>query len=385
MGIGSKLKKLARKVIPKEVSKAAPVVGVFNPALGAALGAAGGIREGNIGKAALQGLGAFGLGKVAQGLGVPQFGGNLSSGLVSILQKIPGVSQLAGSPIGQGIGGIFDKAQAFGGQLGNILGTTGAAPQSVGTAATAINPATAGSPGALASKTAAAAQEIASSGLSSEAKTSLLSDLLTGGGQSILGDVVGGAGEAGDITRGQLLRSLLGFGIGAFESKQAKDEYEDRMARAGFNQTLDELQAQYQDPRVFESTPISYEDGGEVRDPEYEGWKKMYEKNQDIGMMHPKASEYLEIYQKEQEQLNEKANGGIIGGADGGEPAMEMDYRGGGFIPVGAKERADDVPARLSKNEFVMTADAVRAAGGGNVNKGAKKMYSLMNALEAKA
>ena len=338
MGIGSKLKKLARKVIPKEVSKAAPVVGVFNPALGAALGAAGGIREGNIGKAALQGLGAFGLGKVAQGLGVPQFGGNLSSGLGSILQKIPGVSQLAGSPIGQGIGGIFDKAQAFGGQLGNILGTTGAAPQSVGTAATAINPATAGSPGALASKTAAAAQEIASSGLSSEAKTSLLSDLLTGGGQSILGDVVGGAGEAGDITRGQLLRSLLGFGIGAFESKQAKDEYEDRMARAGFNQTLDELQAQYQDPRVFESTPLNY-----------------------------------------------AANGGIKGGADGGEPAMEMDYRGGGFIPVGAKERADDVPARLSKNEFVMTADAVRAAGGGNVNKGAKKMYSLMNALEAKA
>ena len=38
---------------------------------------------------------------------------------------------------------------------------------------------------------------------------------------------------------------------------------------------------------------------------------------------------------------------------------MEMDYRGGGFIPMGSKERADDVPARVSKNEFVMTADAV--------------------------
>ena len=55
-----------------------------------------------------------------------------------------------------------------------------------------------------------------------------------------------------------------------------------------------------------------------------------------------------------------------------------------GFIPVGSKERADDVPARLSKNEFVMTADAVRAAGGGSVNKGAKRMYNLMNNLEAK-
>ena len=62
----------------------------------------------------------------------------------------------------------------------------------------------------------------------------------------------------------------------------------------------------------------------------------------------------------------------------------EMDMRGGGFIPIGAKERADDVPARLSKNEFVMTADAVRAAGGGSINKGAKRMYDLMNKLESK-
>jgi len=63
----------------------------------------------------------------------------------------------------------------------------------------------------------------------------------------------------------------------------------------------------------------------------------------------------------------------------------EMDMRGGGFIPIGKKERADDVPARLSKNEFVMTADAVRAAGGGSVNKGAKRMYETMNKLEARA
>ena len=64
---------------------------------------------------------------------------------------------------------------------------------------------------------------------------------------------------------------------------------------------------------------------------------------------------------------------------------MEMDYRGGGFIPMGSAERADDVDARVSKNEFVMTADAVRAAGGGSVNEGARRMYNLMNNLEAKA
>ena len=63
----------------------------------------------------------------------------------------------------------------------------------------------------------------------------------------------------------------------------------------------------------------------------------------------------------------------------------QMDLRKGGFVPIGKKERADDVPARLSKNEFVMTADAVRAAGGGSVNKGAKRMYETMNKLEARA
>ena len=74
--------------------------------------------------------------------------------------------------------------------------------------------------------------------------------------------------------------------------------------------------------------------------------------------------------------------------ADGGSvlpQGMEMDYRQGGMIPMGSAERADDVPARVSKNEFVMTADAVRAAGGGSVNKGAQKMYQLMNNLEARS
>ena len=80
--------------------------------------------------------------------------------------------------------------------------------------------------------------------------------------------------------------------------------------------------------------------------------------------------------------FSKKAEGGIISMADGG--IMEKDMRGGGFIPEGTKEKADDVPARLSKNEFVMTADAVRAAGGGSVNKGAKRMYDMMYSLEGK-
>ena len=61
----------------------------------------------------------------------------------------------------------------------------------------------------------------------------------------------------------------------------------------------------------------------------------------------------------------------------------ERDYRDeGGFVPVGIKEKADDVPAMLSKNEFVMTADAVRGIGGGDVEKGSKKLYNLMKNAE---
>jgi hypothetical protein len=68
---------------------------------------------------------------------------------------------------------------------------------------------------------------------------------------------------------------------------------------------------------------------------------------------------------------------------EGGVP--ELDYRNeGGFVPpIGIKERADDIPAMLSNNEFVFTADAVKNAGGGDPNVGAQKMYTLMKRLES--
>ena len=84
------------------------------------------------------------------------------------------------------------------------------------------------------------------------------------------------------------------------------------------------------------------------------------------------------------------ALGGRIGAQGGGIMpllnlgGMEKDYRqDGGFVPIGRKEKADDVPARLSKNEFVFTADAVRAAGGGDIDDGAQRMYNVMKNLEA--
>ena len=80
------------------------------------------------------------------------------------------------------------------------------------------------------------------------------------------------------------------------------------------------------------------------------------------------------------------ATGGRIRAEEGGLMnlgGMEKDYRNeGGFVPIGKQEKADDVPARLSVNEFVFTADAVRNAGGGDIDKGAEVMENMMKNLE---
>ena len=109
----------------------------------------------------------------------------------------------------------------------------------------------------------------------------------------------------------------------------------------------------------------------------------------------------LQAYEKAKEgekPTTKRADGGImrIGYQEGSEEPVakktmplldmdgqEMDLRdNGGFVPIGRMEKADDVQARLSKNEFVFTADAVRNAGDGDIDKGAEVMYNMMKNLE---
>ena len=173
-------------------------------------------------------------------------------------------------------------------------------------------------------------------------------------------------------------------GLGGLMAARGQEEEDDDIFDRGEGLDIDRIVrlARMNDPQFRFLPPAeftgAYAEGGEVnleKDPEYKGWKKIYMMSPDAAESHPKHTEF-ENYLKSKE--NKKAEGGImnLGG-------MEMDLRGGGFVPLGAKEKADDVPARLSKNEFVMTADAVRAAGGGSVDKGADKMYKLMKGLEA--
>ena len=119
--------------------------------------------------------------------------------------------------------------------------------------------------------------------------------------------------------------------------------------------------------------------GGDLSYPEF----KMMVLQQASGEQGPEQEDVMtteaETIQTEPQMPMMMAEGGLmnLGG-------MEKDYRAeGGFVPIGKQEKADDVPARLSVNEFVFTADAVRNAGGGNIDKGAEVMENLMNNLES--
>ena len=145
---------------------------------------------------------------------------------------------------------------------------------------------------------------------------------------------------------------------------------------------------------------IGYSDGTEFE--KYLKGREKFNKEQNAEQLY---KEFLENKrrQKVAEQKTMAANGGRIGYAMGTDQIVnqasgimglpqrtnkagvkELDLReSGGFIPpVGVKEKADDIPAMLSNNEFVFTADAVRGMGNGNVNTGAQRMYDIMKKLE---
>ena len=100
----------------------------------------------------------------------------------------------------------------------------------------------------------------------------------------------------------------------------------------------------------------------------------------ELGKEYVSKEEFIDMHR------DNNAQGGRIGAQEGGLMdlgGMEKDYRNeGGFVAIGGEERADDVPARLSRNEFVFTADAVRGAGGGDIDKGAEIMENVMQNLE---
>ena len=130
-----------------------------------------------------------------------------------------------------------------------------------------------------------------------------------------------------------------------------------------------------------------------VYNPELGRYLTEYEYAKQIAATSENPEKYMRDNRQAYIRDNNLASGGRVGLMGGsmpmGEPRVnqggitELDFRAkGGFVPVGIKEKADDVPAMLSKNEFVFTADAVRGAGNGSIENGAQKMYDTMKNLE---
>ena len=348
------IKKRIRKLIPNEIAevaeKAAPFIALAAPQFALPAAIAGGLgsfdRTGKVGSSLLSGLKTYGLGQISPGL--------------------PGLRNVGPST------GMFSKTGAMGGKynLSNIAQRMGDAKR--------MTPAVVDGPG------------------------NTVSGMATGGGGEGLNSLSVAAGEApltdaaitklnsASVTQPSFTESLLSkanefvpksFGaLNPFGENFSGKQFTGtlfglEMARRLFGEGAnpdDDINEIMKRGEGLDITGIRAEVMEAYRDPSGKKLKAL-------------AGKYPFLGNASEKNL---AMGGRAGFAEGGGimdlGGMEKDYRAeGGFVPIGREEKADDVPARLSVNEFVFTADAVRNAGGGDIDRGAEVMENMMKNLEA--
>jgi len=461
-GIGSKLKKFVRNIIPNEVAeiavKAAPFVAPFNPALAAAMAGIGGFDQtGRIGSSLKSAALIYGGGQLARGIGGAGFQGNPFTGVDFSGGFTSGIQSLFTNPIGNQPFGTFQStipttpiqtslgytggadALTYDPVTGQQLGRTipelqssmvsggGLGPNETGRSASELIK-TYGTP----SGTQPGYVDLIKQAGSLDPNVSITQrfDAVKDLGQKALQDIYTKPirNAAGEIVDRELDKSAL------ISTAVTASTYADALgllSKAGDpdpGKTLSE--ADYQrlniDPEKAKLTSLTPEafgirnlsaDGGMMNDMQSgvlsitltpADRKKFQLGSKGRGTSNNRVSQIIQLIRdaesigdmEKAEELRldlfretKKANGGRINYFMGSEIPVrqnqggitELDLRAkGGYIPVGIKEKADDVPAMLSKNEFVFTADAVRGAGKGNINKGAQKMYTLMKSLEKK-
>jgi hypothetical protein len=439
-GIGSSLKKFVRNIIPNEVAKvasvAAPFVAPFNPALGAAMAGIGNFdRTGKIGSSLGKAALTYGSATLARGIGGAGFPTTGQEFLTS-LNPFSGYNPQSGF---MGLESLFTSP--IGSQSGLKLGDYFGSPTDAfkGTSLEFKSPLDI-------SNIAGDTFKGTSLGMDVKAAPGVLDQLTTVFSPSSNVDLATRAQTAMDLT-GKAIKAMytddkgnvnfravistLSFIPSYLDAKKKADEIgipPDQFNEQVFNQEKEFFRQRYAsatpDASYGITTPtgrlaqaaegglmddtggilsikltpamamggrIDYETGGPTTPPktlpmDLESLaRRLFQMNLDN--LSPSEKQYL--YEFKEQNKSKKAKGGIMGSEipvrqnPGG--ITELDLRAkGGYIPVGIKEKADDVPAMLSKNEFVFTADAVRGAGGGNINKGAQKMYKLMKSLEKK-
>ena len=377
-GFGSSLKKRIRKIIPNEAARvaevAAPFVAPFNPAVAAAMSGIGGFdRHGSISKGLKSGLMNYGMGQAA---------------------RYMGGAELQGNPFSK-TGGYGGGAGAF---RGGLEGFKGGFSKPIGTNERFFDDwfkgsETQGVDGAKDIKVFGNEEdEILKLGKINQAnKGNALNNFLKGIGMNTaaMAGIVGASALAGLYTKKnpgddsieQMRGETLDIdGIRA----EVQEAFKDPTGKA-----LEEIRIKYPFLGAKETKNLDlmatggragYYSGGQSIPSEYtvEDARKT--------AMQDKLGGITDVMKKA--DLHRQGDIGQMYMAEGGimdMGGMEKDYRNeGGFVPIGEKEKADDVPARLSVNEFVMTADAVRGMGEGDIDLGAKRMEDLMETLEAK-
>ena len=202
-----------------------------------------------------------------------------------------------------------------------------------------------------------------------------------GGGLSSLGKKIGFnklSADAGFGEKAMKFGKLFGLGYGLSKTKLGEAKVNTMPGSGKRGERLLDSQGKEALPRELRA---------EVRDAYASGDPERIAAIQSYYNFLPPTNEFLPYPEfGEAGYRTTVATGGRIGRAEGGLMdlgGMEKDYRNdGGFVPIGEYEKKDDVPARLSVNEFVFTADAVRSAGQGDIDKGAEVMENMMKNLE---
>jgi hypothetical protein len=405
-GLGSKLKKFVRNIIPNEVasiaSAAAPFVAPFNPLLAAGMSGLGSFdRTGSISKGLTSAALTYGGGQIARGIGGAGFqtgfnpfdAASLGQGASSFI-GVPYSSPL-GTTTGLQLGQYTDAGRSainqiepFGGSA--TTGTLSKTPGTLDQLRTIFDP-TSGVDFGTRAQTAM--------NLTGDAIKSIYTIPDGKGGTTIDKKAV--------IATLSAIPSYLDAKKKADQIGLSSNEFNEQI----YNQEKSYYQNTYQSRLPMESFGIrtTAQTGGimnGLQQQEEPIFPRLETLNENLGqaeqtlgqpsnqssnspmttlMMGPQGFAEGGLLSIQLTPVQKMAMGGEIPVRQNQQGISELDLRAkGGYIPVGIKEKADDVPAMLSKNEFVFTADAVRGAGGGSINKGAQKMYKLMKSLEKK-
>jgi hypothetical protein len=346
------IKKRIRKLIPNELAeiavKAAPFVAPFNPLAAGLMSGIGSFDQtGRIGSSLKSGLMTYGLGQGARYLGGAGFQTGINPMTGSGVQGAGFFSKPTGTETG--LGKFFSKSKAPTDMTEfNKLGLGGSDPS--GIAGNTSNISLAGDSGTAMEAFYKGGMEPAKI-VAEQAKAFKIADL-----PGLVKKNLMAAGLGNNLMTGLLVG---GLGVGALMGNMTEEEVQDTQRGEGLD--IEGIRTE-----VIEA----------MKDSSGEKLKAIRIKYPFLGRRDTKDLDAMG-----------KAMGGRAGFAEGGGimdlGGMEKDYRAeGGFVPIGKAEKADDVPARLSVNEFVFTADAVRNAGGGDIDKGAEVMENMMKHLE---